>query len=116
MRYRKLDENNDYSFGNGNFDFLIDSPECVAQAVQTRLLLLTGEWFLDTSDGTPYAESILGKSNQITRDAAIRARILETPNVTSIVEYFSEVSAARELSVTARINTAFGQTTITATL
>lgn len=116
MRYRALDENGDYSFGQGQGNFLVNSPACVAQAVNTRLLLLTGEWFLDVTDGTPYAEKILGKSNQLTRDAAIRARILGTPNVTEIVEYASSVDAARALAVTATINTAFGQTTVTALL
>lgn len=116
MRYRALDENGDYTFGQGNGNFLVNSPACVAQAVKTRLLLLTGEWFLDTADGTPYAEDILGKSNQLTRDSVIRARILGTEGVTEIVEYESSLSPNRDFTVTARINTAFGQTTVTTTL
>ena len=111
MRYRKQSSTGDYTFGFGQADFLINNPECVAQAVKTRLLLLRGEWFLDIDDGTPYADEILGKSNAMARDQAVRARILGTENVTEIVSYFSEL-VDRNLSITATINTAFGQTTV----
>ncbi|MGE4978545.1 hypothetical protein AB8914_22915, partial [Yersinia enterocolitica] len=33
MRYRREDENGDYTFGQGDNTFLINSPEAVAQAV-----------------------------------------------------------------------------------
>jgi len=115
MRYRKLDSNGDYTFGSGLADFFVDTPECVAQAVLTRLLLLRGEWFVDITDGTPYATEILGKSNKITYDRAIRDRILGTPNVQEITEYFSSV-VDRALSVQATITTAFGIATVEATL
>src|SRR5260364_424406 len=54
MRYRRLDAAGDYAFGRGLSDFEQDTPEAVAQAVKTRLALRFGEWFLDTSDGTPW--------------------------------------------------------------
>lgn len=76
MRYRKQDENGDYAFGNQGADFYVDSQEAVAQAVQTRLLLNQGEWFLDTTEGTPYSTQILDKYTATKYDAAIRQRIL----------------------------------------
>ncbi|WP_083331557.1 hypothetical protein [Brucella inopinata] len=39
MRYRKLDENDDYVFGGNLASFFIDQPEAPAQAVKTRLML-----------------------------------------------------------------------------
>ena len=78
MRYRKLDANGDYSFGAQQADFFVDSPEGVAQAVQTRLGLFTGEWFLDTTDGTPWRTEVLGKYTQDSYDAVIKDRILTT--------------------------------------
>ncbi|OZO80851.1 hypothetical protein CG700_28170, partial [Escherichia coli] len=54
MRYRREDADGDYTFGQGDDTFLIDSPECVAQAVKTRFELWRGQWFLDLTEGTPY--------------------------------------------------------------
>lgn len=112
MRYRKLDADGDYVFGSDQADFYINSPDAVAQAVQTRLLLMTGEWFLDTTEGTPYSTDILGNNTKPLYDTAIRNRILGTQGVTKIVSYTSSVSADRELTVNAIINTLYGEATV----
>ncbi len=62
MRYRREDENGDYSFGQGDATFLTDTPEAVAQAVKTRLALWRGQWFLDTEEGTPGNRMFWGNS------------------------------------------------------
>jgi hypothetical protein len=95
--------------GHGEADYLQDSPECVAQAVATRLRLLRGEWFLDLSEGTPYAPAVLGKHTRESYDFAIRRRILETEGVTDIEEYESVFDGeTRKLTVNAAINTVYG--------
>jgi hypothetical protein len=115
MRYRTLDENGDYSFGQGSANFLVDSPDAVAQLVLTRLKLSTGEWFLDKTDGTPYMTKILGMGTSGSRDLAIQERILETQGVTGIADYASTVDpVTRAFTVAAIIDTVYGQTTITA--
>jgi hypothetical protein len=106
MIYRTLDANGDYVIGRT----LVDSPEAVAQAVKTRLLLWQGEWFLDITDGTPYMQGILGHNRNY--DFAIKARILNTPGVTEITSYSSGISPNRALSVTCTINTAYGPATV----
>ncbi len=117
MRYRKLDADGDYVFGGQQADFYRDSPEAVAQAVLTRLRLLRGEWFLDTTEGMPWLTEVLGKYTTSTADAAIRQRILTTPGVTELTAYSSTYDAeTRTLSVSATINTIYGTTTVQATL
>jgi hypothetical protein len=117
MRYRTLDENGDYVIGASQANFLINSPETVAQAVQTRLRLIAGEYFLDTTTGVPYQTEILGYGTQATRDAAIQEIIVETQGVTELVDYASVVDpSTRAMTVAATINTQYGQTTITAAL
>lgn len=117
MRYRTLDENGDYVIGASQANFLVNTPETVAQAVQTRLKLVAGEYFLDTSAGVPYQTEILGYGTQETRDAAIQEIIVETQGVTELVDYASVVDpSTRKMSVAATINTQYGQTTITATV
>ncbi len=54
MRYRREDADGDYTFGSGDDTWLINSPEAVAQAIKTRFELWYGEWFLDTTAGTPW--------------------------------------------------------------
>ncbi|MDD2056622.1 hypothetical protein N5D52_14650 [Pseudomonas sp. GD03860] len=117
MRYRELDANGDYSFGNQQADFYRDSPDVVAQAVKTRLQLHRGEWFLDTKDGTPWETEILGERTTATRDAAIKKRILGTQGVVQIDSFDSSLDPeTRRFSVTVTITTVYGQTTISETL
>lgn len=110
MRYRALDADDDYSFGQGPGEFLVDSPEAVGQAVKTRLALWTGEWFLDLLEGTPYATQILGENTKGTSDQVIQQRIIDTPGVAAITEYAS-ILQGRALSVAATITTLYGETT-----
>ena len=117
MRYRKLDADGDYVFGGGPADFLVNTPEAVAQAVLTRLLLLRGEWFLDTTAGMPWDTDVLGKYTSGKYDAAIRKCILATHGVTELTNYSSTADPeTRVLTVTATINTIYGTTTVQATL
>lgn len=113
MRYRALSATGDYTFGGGRSSWLVDSPEAVAQAVLTRLKLAQGEWFLDTTVGTPYKQKILGMGRVATYDAAIIEVILGTPGVTSLVSYSSNLDRrTRQATVEAVIDTQYGQATI----
>ena len=115
MRYRVLDANGDMTFGQGSANFLVNSPAAVGQAVLTRLKLLTGEWFLDQTEGTPYSTEILVEGGRLTADQAIRGRILGTQGVTEIVSYSSSL-AGRALNVEATIDTLYGEITVVASL
>ena len=117
MRYRKLDANGDYTLGTSN-DWLVDSPDAVGQAIKTRLGLWTGEWFVDTTDGMPWNEQVLGKRLPgKTYDMAIRKRILETAGVKELTSYSSAFDGnSRTLSITATVNTIYGATSIAYTL
>ncbi len=108
-----LDVNGDYVFGQGASEFLVNSSEAVAQAVETRLALISGEWFLDTTEGTPYLTQILGAGTSAVYDQAIKTRILGTQGVLSIVSYSSSKNTTtRALTVNASISTLYGSTTI----
>lgn len=110
MRYRPLSPTGDYTVGQ---PFLTNSPACVAQAVKTRLLLFLGEWFLDTSDGTPWFQSIVGKHPNTDPSTFVKQRILGTPNVISILSFTSSFDGpARKFSMTSTIATAYGNTTV----
>ena len=91
-------------------NFFSNSGDVVAQQVYTRLNLWYGEWFLDTSDGTPYLEDILGFGTNY--DLEIKSRILGTQGVTEIISYSSS-RTNRVLSVNALIQTIYGPVPIT---
>lgn len=113
MRYRKLDANDDYSFGSGQLDFYRDVPEAVGQAVKTGLLLWLGEWFLDTSKGTPYMQGVLGKYPKTTADITIQDQTLGITGVTGIASYESVLNTdSRGLDVSLTVDTIYGPTPV----
>lgn len=106
MRYRQMTADGDYQFA-GSTKFLINTPDAVRQAVETRLRLYAGEWFLDLREGLDRSR-IEGYGTQATRDPEVRARILGTPGVRSLLSYFSSVDERRGFAVSARIDTIYG--------
>jgi hypothetical protein len=114
MRYRREDDDGDYTFGQGDDTWLVNSPEAVAQAIKTRFLLWYGQWFLDTTEGTPWIQSVLGKQKPDTYNLAIRKRILETQGVSSITAFNTTVDGTtRRVTFTATVETIYGTTTVT---
>lgn len=115
MIYRRLDENWDYTFGNGKGNF-ISGVDAVAQAIATRLKLFMGEWWADRNDGLPLFQSILGYAgkNKETVDRLITERILGTQNVTGIKGITSSYSPdTRAYQFSATVDTAFGSVVVT---
>ncbi len=112
MIYRRLDSKGDYPFGRGKQDFIADT-DAVAQAIKTRLLLLSEEWWEDQSDGTPLFQGVLGASgtpdNLNAADLVVQDRIINTENVTEIVEFTSSY-VNRAYSIRCTVNTTFGTT------
>ncbi|MGV0885974.1 hypothetical protein V6760_03765 [Acinetobacter venetianus] len=110
MRYRKLSSDGDYVFGSGKNDFLVNSPETVAQAILTRLKLWLGEWFADTADGTGWNQSIVGKHSKNLYELTLRQRVLETSGVINIMDFQSSLDAdTRRLTVSMTVNTVYGE-------
>jgi hypothetical protein len=113
MRYRKWTDGTDIQFGHGAADYWVDDPRGVAQAVVSRLRLLSGEWFLDLTEGTPYEGDVFGKHTRQSYDPIIRARILDTEGVTAITSYESAFDGnTRAITVTVTIDTEYGEATI----
>lgn len=110
MRYRKLDANGDMTFGNGQSDFYRDVPEAPAQAIDTRLGLILGEWFVDVTEGTNYVGRVLGKYTKDTADLTIRERILNAKGVNSILSYSSTFDPeTRKWVATGTVDTIYGE-------
>jgi hypothetical protein len=125
MIYRRLDENHDMSFGRGKQDFLEDSvgnPEAIAQAIETRLLLFLGEWWMDLYDGLPLWEQILGQridnKNIINEILIDRIKGLLLPDnqygVIGVTEVTSRyISDSRKYTFSCVVDTIYGKVYIT---
>lgn len=75
-----------------------------ANGVMHRLKMFLGEFFLDVSDGTPWFQSILGKSPQDEAEISLKQRILTHPNVVGITDFkFTSDSSIRSITVEASI-------------
>jgi hypothetical protein len=112
MRYRK-EIDGDYAFGCGDNSYLADSPQAVAQAVRSRLMLWRGEWFLDRDEGTPWGSSVLGKQAPELYALAVRDRISGTPGVSSVIEFTTKnESETRRLRFSAKLATVYGEVTV----
>lgn len=112
MRYRALSASGDYTFGSGSQNFLINSPEAVAQVVQTTLKLWLGEWYLDVNAGTPYPEGVLGKKSQAEADATLIAEISQCQGVVSIANFKSSIDpdTRKYTVIKCVLNTLYGPT------
>lgn len=112
MRVRALTSTGDYQVGTKAV-FLVNTPQAVAQAIDTRLRLNKGDWFLDTTEGLDLSK-ILGVRTQSTRDLEVQSRILGTQGVTAITDYQSSVDG-RAFTVVATVQTLYGATQFTGT-
>jgi hypothetical protein len=113
--YLALDPNYDPVFDLGA---ALSGTEAVAQNVLTRLKLFKGEWWENLNLGLPMFQDILGQAASskglLAMQLAVQTVILGTPYVISISSMqvqFNETTL--QLQITATVQTAFGQTTIT---
>lgn len=114
MTVRRLDSKGDLVTQGQQF---INGIHEVEQTVRTRLNLFLGEYFRDVTDGTPWYEQILGKFASLSAaEAALRARIANTPDVIRITRFDSQFDiATRKYDVQADILTVYGEGSIALT-
>lgn len=112
MRYRQLDENEDYYMGMGSSTGVVERTDAVAQAILTRLRLYLEEWWEDQSEGLPYFQSIAGaylsKGIEVI-DRIIADRIQKTKDVVSIDSFTSTFNEnTRKYTFNCIVNTRYG--------
>jgi hypothetical protein len=110
MRIRKVDAQGDAVFGGDQAAIERDTPDAVGILVEARLNLWQEQWYLDRTEGTPFEQQVLGKRTEGLRDAALQARILDTPGVVEIEAYNSVLDRqTRALNVSATIQTVYSR-------
>ena len=109
MISRSLNSSNDLYLLEGRIAVIQDGEE-VLQHVRTRLLTYQAEWFLDTTAGIPYLQSILIKpANLSATESIIKSEILQTPGVEGLSSFGLEFNkTTRTLSINFTAQTTYG--------
>ena len=115
IRVRRLDENWDPVYGNGEDDYIFD-VDAVMQIIKSRLRLWLAEWWENQTEGLPMFQQILGKlgTKKAVIDKLIQARIAKTVYVTRVVSFVSSFDPNnRSYECQAIVDTQFGRIVIT---
>lgn len=115
LRVRALSPTGDMTFGQGSANYLVDSPQAVAQIVQTTLKLWRGEWFLALNAGVPYMTQVVGRVNSSVASMVLQDAVLAVPGVVNVGNVTVQLNnQTRQLSVTFQnVQTIFASSPIT---
>lgn len=108
MRVRALDDNHDWLFGKGINDYLFGNA-AIAQNIDTRLSSFLGNCFFDIATGIDWY-NLLGAKDQTALNLAISSTILNTDMVTGILQLSVGLNAARQFSVSYKVQTSLSTT------
>lgn len=105
MIARALDSSGDWQFGKGLNDYKSGNA-AVAQDIQTRLYSFLGDCFFDQGAGIDWF-GFLGSKDELGLNLAVSAVILNTPNVSGIVQLFITLSSQRNLTIAYNVQTTY---------
>lgn len=95
----------DWTFGQGKNNYLSSVP-AIQQSIKTRLSSFLGDCFFATDSGIDWF-NLLGTKQILQLRLAIATTILNTPNVSGIIELLVTLDAVRELTVQYTVTTNF---------
>lgn len=109
MRVRAIDGDHDWTFGKGRNNYKKDI-QAVAQNIDTRLSMFLGDCFFAQERGIDWF-NLLGAKNQLALELAIAATILNTDEVTGLLQLNAELNPDnRRYTVFYRVETSYSTT------
>lgn len=111
MRVRALNQNHDWLFGKGQNDYL-QANAAIAQNINTRLSSFLGNCFFDLGAGIDWF-NLLGSKDQTALNLSISTVILNTAEVTGILQLSVGLSATRQFTVQYKAQTVYSTTSST---
>lgn len=114
MRVRALDIVGDWTFGKGVNDYLFKN-DAIGQNIKTRLSSFLGDCFFDIQAGIDWFNLLgsRGAKNQLALELAISSTILNTENVSKLVELSVNVNDNRKMIVSYEVNTVYSDLGLT---
>lgn len=108
-RVRALDADHDWLFGKGQNDYLTANA-AVVQNINTRLLSFLGDCFFDQGAGLDWW-NYNGSKDTVVVNLAVSAVILNTADVTGLLQLSINLSQDRLLTVIYVANSTYSKTT-----
>ena len=105
MIIRALDSNHDWTWGRGRNNYL-RMNNAVIQNIDTRLNSFLGDCFFDLEAGIDWF-NLLGSTNQLALKLAISAVIINTENVTALLELSSVIDENRRITIQYEVTTVY---------
>lgn len=106
MRVRALDIDHDWTFGAGKSNY-VQANAAVVQNINTRLSSFVGNCFFDLGMGIDWF-NLLGYKDQLALDLAVSTMILKTPEVTGIIQLFTDLNRkTRNYTVVYNVQTVY---------
>lgn len=110
---RALDSNHDWTYGAGRGNYLA-ANSAIAQNINTRLSSFLGNCFFDLGAGIDWF-NLLGAKDQTALQLAISSVILNTSQVTGLLQFSTSLSVKRVFSVSYTVQTVYSVTSSTFT-
>lgn len=107
MIVRALDSDGDWTFGQSLNNYL-SANAAVAQTIETRLSSFLGNCFFDLGAGIDWFNFLSGSKSQLALNLSISAVILNTPDVTGILQLSANLnSLTRSFTIVYRVQTTY---------
>lgn len=108
MKFRRLNKNNDWTFGNGVYNYA-DSDEAILLNCKTRLMSFKQDWFLDTSANIDWFNILGQKNNEYIIYNEVERVCLNSVGVVKVVSINIVKSDNRSASIEVVLNTIFSE-------
>lgn len=116
MTWKLDDSTNDLTIQNGSL-VLTNGADEIKQRILVTLRHEYGEYFLNTDDGVPWYEGLLGSSDRVVAESILRFVILSVPGVVSIIGMSTSfVNRSLSFSCQVEVQTIEDQSTDTITV
>lgn len=105
MRVRAIDSDGDWTYGKGRNDYK-SGVLATAQNIKTRLNSFLGDCFFDTGAGIDWF-NLLGAKSELNLSLALRATIINTRDVTGLLELFFILDEERHAAISYKVQTTY---------
>jgi len=106
---RAIDSTGDWLFGKSLNDY-VSANAAVKQNIRTRLLEFLGDCFFNIAAGIDWLNLLSGSKSEFALNLSISSVILNTTNVTGILQLSIGLTSQRKISISYQVQTTYSIT------